>query len=145
MNRESRRFSGWECQYLAYGPAETPIRQLMRIAGRRWVIEDCFEAAKGEVGLDDYEVRKRDGWHRHTTLNLLAHAYLAVVRSVAEHDEGAAKGGSRNGPLPRADPADRPGGEANDPGHDKAQRGAGVPARVVAVASGSPGGRQALP
>jgi SRSO17 transposase len=48
-------------------------------------------AGKGEVGLDDYEVRKWDGWHRHTTLCLLAHAYLAVVRSVAEHDEGAAK------------------------------------------------------
>ena len=79
--------------YLAYGPAETPIRQLIRIAGRRWVIEDCFEAAKGEVGLDDYEVRKWDGWHRHTTLCLLAHAYLAVVRSVAEHEEGAAKRG----------------------------------------------------
>jgi SRSO17 transposase len=44
-------------------------------------------AAKGEVGLDDYEVRKWDGWHRHITLCLLAHAYLAVVRSVAE-DEG---------------------------------------------------------
>ena len=66
--------------YLAYGPAETPVRHLIRIAGRRWQIEDRFEAAKGEVGLDDYEVRKRDGWHRHATLCLLAHAYLAVVR-----------------------------------------------------------------
>jgi SRSO17 transposase len=79
--------------YLAYGPAETPVRQLIRIAGRRWQVEDCFEAAKGEVGLDDYEVRKWDGWHRHTTLCLLAHAYLAVVRSVAEHEEGVGKKG----------------------------------------------------
>jgi SRSO17 transposase len=65
--------------------------------GRRWVIEDCFETAKGEVGLDEYEVRKWDGWQRHVTLCLLAHAYLAVVRSVAEDEEGAAKGGVSRG------------------------------------------------
>jgi SRSO17 transposase len=83
--------------YLAYGPAETPVEELIRIAGRRWSIEDSFEAAKGEVGLDEYEVRKWDGWYRHITLCLLAHAYLVVLRSVAEHDdeqEGAAKGGT---------------------------------------------------
>jgi SRSO17 transposase len=78
--------------YLAHGPKETSVQQLIRIVGRRWTIEDCFEQAKGEVGLDDYEVRKWDGWHRHVTLCLLAHAYLAVVRSVAEH-EGASKRG----------------------------------------------------
>lgn len=83
--------------YLAYGPAETPVEELIRIAGRRWAIEDGFEAAKGEVGLDEYEVRKWDGWYRHITLCLLAHAYLVVLRSVAKHDDeqgGAAKGGT---------------------------------------------------
>ncbi len=80
--------------YLAYGPKETPISELIRIVGRRWQVEDCFETAKGEVGLDEYEVRKWDGWHRHVTLCLLAHAFLVVVRSGAEHEEGAAnKGG----------------------------------------------------
>jgi SRSO17 transposase len=79
--------------YLCYGPAQTTVHELIEIAGRRWIIEDCFEAAKGNVGLDEYEVRKWDGWHRHVTLSLLAHAYLAVVRSVAEYEEGAAKGG----------------------------------------------------
>lgn len=79
--------------YLAYGPSETPVHELIRIAGRRWQVEDSFEAAKGEVGLDEYEVRKWDGWQRHTTLCLLAHAYLAVVRSVAEHEEGVGKRG----------------------------------------------------
>ena len=54
------------------------VQELIGIAGRRWVVEDCFEAAKGEVGLDEYEVRKWDGWQRHVTLCLLAHAYLAV-------------------------------------------------------------------
>ena len=67
--------------YLCYGPAQTTVNELIGIAGRRWVIEDCFEAAKGEVGLGEYEVRKWDGWHRHVTLCLMAHAYLAVVRS----------------------------------------------------------------
>jgi SRSO17 transposase len=82
--------------YLAYGPKETPVEELIRVAGRRWTIEDSFEQAKGEVGLDEYEVRKWDGWHRHTTLSLLAHAYLAVVRSVAEDEEGVAKRGISN-------------------------------------------------
>jgi SRSO17 transposase len=67
--------------YLAYGPKQTPTEELIRVAGRRWTIEDCFEQAKGEVGLDEYEVRKWDGWYRHITLSLLAHAYLAVLRS----------------------------------------------------------------
>ena len=53
------------------------------MAGRRWVIEDCFEQAKGEVGLDEYEVRKWEAWHRHITFCLLAHAYLDVLRSKA--------------------------------------------------------------
>jgi SRSO17 transposase len=79
--------------YLTYAPAETPVHELIRIAGRRWQVEDSFEAAKGEVGLDEYEIRKWEGWHRHITLCLLAHAYLVVVRSVAEHEERAAKGG----------------------------------------------------
>jgi SRSO17 transposase len=72
--------------YLAYGPKETPAGELIRVAGRRWTIEDCFEQAKGEVGLDEYEVRKWEAWHRHVTLSLLAHAYLAVLRSEAHDD-----------------------------------------------------------
>ncbi len=44
--------------YLCYGPAQKNVKELIRIAGRRWVIEVCFEQAKGEVGLDEYEVRK---------------------------------------------------------------------------------------
>lgn len=69
--------------YLAYGPKETPTEELIRVAGRRWQVEDCLEQAKGEVGLDEYEVRKWEAWQRHVTLSLLAHAYLAVLRSEA--------------------------------------------------------------
>jgi len=79
--------------YLCYGPARTSVHELIWIAGRRWQIEDGFAQAKGESGLDEYEVRKWDGWYRHITLCLLAHAYLAVVRSVAEDEEDAVKKG----------------------------------------------------
>jgi SRSO17 transposase len=79
--------------YLAYGPKETPVEELIRIAGRRWTIEDCFEQAKGEVGLDEYEVRKWDAWHRHVTLSMLAHAYLTVLRSEATARRAGTKKG----------------------------------------------------
>lgn len=49
-------------------------------------IVDIFAEAKGESGLDEYEIRKRDVWHRHISLCLLAHAYL-VVHFVAEHED----------------------------------------------------------
>ncbi len=79
--------------YLCYGPARTTTDELIKIAGKRWRIEETFEATKSEVGLDEYEVRKWDGWYRHITLCLLAHAYLSVVRSVAEREEETVKGG----------------------------------------------------
>lgn len=79
--------------YLAYGPKETPVEELIRVAGRRWTIEDCFEQAKGEVGLDEYEVRKWDAWHRHVTLSMLAHAYLTVLRSEATARRAGTKKG----------------------------------------------------
>ena len=66
--------------YVCFGPAETNLEELVRIAGTRWAIEECFESAKGQVGLDQYEVRRWDGWYRHITLAMLAHAYLAVIR-----------------------------------------------------------------
>ena len=69
--------------YVCYGPADTTLGELVRVAGTRWAIEECFEEAKGQVGLDQYEVRRWDGWYRHITLAMLAHAYLAVVRHQA--------------------------------------------------------------
>ena len=69
--------------YVCFGPAGTTLQELVRVAGIRWSIEECFEEAKGQVGLDQYEVRRWDGWHRHITLAMLAHAYLAVLRHQA--------------------------------------------------------------
>ena len=70
--------------YVCFCPAETSLAELVRVAGTRWAIEECFETAKGEVGLDHYEVRRWPGWYRHLTLALLAHAYLTVTRARAE-------------------------------------------------------------
>jgi SRSO17 transposase len=66
--------------YVAFAPAGTPLADLVRVAGSRWTIEVAFQAAKGEVGLDQYEVRSWTGWYRHMTLALFAQAVLTVVR-----------------------------------------------------------------
>ncbi len=80
--------------YQAYGPEGTPIEELVGVCQDRWAVEQCFAEAKGEVGLDHYEVRKWDAWHRHVTLCLLAHAFLVVVR-LAAHEEDAGRGTKR--------------------------------------------------
>src|SRR5919112_688615 len=77
--------------YLTHAPDGTTLAQLVRVAGTRWTIENCFEAAKSEVGLDQYEVRSWTGWHRHITLAMLAHAYLAVLRKAALGGSGRAR------------------------------------------------------
>jgi hypothetical protein len=70
-----------------YGPAGTSLIGLVRVAGTRWAVEEGFEQAKGEVGLDHYEVRRWPGWYRHITLALLAHAFLVVTRAQASSPE----------------------------------------------------------
>lgn len=67
--------------YIVYAPRSKVTKQtLVNVAGRRWEIEIGFEAAKGECGLDQYEVRHWQGWYRHITLALLAHAVLVTLR-----------------------------------------------------------------
>ena len=83
--------------YVCYGPGETTLEELVKVAGIRWSIEDCFEEAKGQVGLDQYEVRKWEGWYRHATLVMLAHAYLAVVKLQANACPDGKKGETRIG------------------------------------------------
>jgi SRSO17 transposase len=84
-----RRRDGELAFYACYGPAATPLVGLVRIAGTRWAVEEGFEQAKGEVGLDHYQVRRWPGWYRHITLALLAHAFLAVTRAQATSPERA--------------------------------------------------------
>ena len=66
---------------MAFAPRDCDLETLVAVAGSRWPIEHAFEAAKQEVGLDDYEVRSAHGWYRHVTLALWALALLAVVRA----------------------------------------------------------------
>ena len=82
--------------YLTRAPDTAELSDLVRVAGTRWTIEACFEAAKGEVGLDQYEVRSWTGWHRHITLAMLAHAYLAVLRCTAGGETGGEKRRTRS-------------------------------------------------
>src|ERR671910_802083 len=78
--------------YVCAGPAGTTLEQLVAVAGSRWAIEECFQAAKNEAGLASYQVRDYTAWYRHITLAMLAHAYLSATRATAE------KGGLRPEP-----------------------------------------------
>jgi len=80
---------------IVYALETATLQDLVRVAGTRWAIEESFQSAKGEVGLDQYEVRSWHGWYRHITLALLAHAYLTVTRAVAAQRETAKKKSQR--------------------------------------------------
>jgi len=73
--------------WLAYGPTQTTIEELVQVCDVRWQIEECFAQVKGEVGMDHYEVRTWEAWHRFITLCLLAHALLVVLRTQALADQ----------------------------------------------------------
>jgi SRSO17 transposase len=55
----------------------------VRVAGSRWAVEECFQAAKDQVGLDHYQVRRWDAWYRHVTLVLVVQGFLVAVRAQA--------------------------------------------------------------
>lgn len=74
--------------YVCYGPDGTRLADLVRIAGARWQVEECFQAAKNECGLDHYQVRRYDAWYRHITLAMAALAALTAIRA-QERSKGA--------------------------------------------------------
>jgi len=69
--------------YACYGPRRSSTADLAWIAGSRWHIEECFQQAKGEAGLDQYQVRTWRAWYAHITLSMLALAWLAASRAQA--------------------------------------------------------------
>jgi SRSO17 transposase len=93
------RRSATDLEDVAYfacgGPPATTLEELVRVAGTRWAIEDLFELAKGDCGLDEYEVRGWTGWHRHVTLSLFALAVVAVIRSRAAKSPPRKRGARR--------------------------------------------------
>lgn len=100
LTEEERRWDHWllvrcslsdprkRAYYVVFTPTGTSLSTLVRVAGTRWRIEQSFELAKNEVGLDQYEVRRWDGWYRHITLAMFSLAYLAVVRQAANGAKG---------------------------------------------------------
>ena len=79
-----RRLADGELAFFAtWCPAGTSIATLVAVEGRRWSIEDGFETAKNELGLDHNETRSWHGWHRHVSLVVLAFAMMAAIRNRA--------------------------------------------------------------
>ncbi len=85
--RRSLSDPGKRAYYRVSGKASTTLAEAVQVAGRRWSIEEGLEEAKGEVGLDQYEVRGFRAWYRHITLALLAHAVLVVTRALEKKRE----------------------------------------------------------
>jgi SRSO17 transposase len=74
--------------YVCFGPRGTRLRTLVRTAGARWAIEESFQTAKNEAGLDQYQARRYDAWYAHITLAMAAAAFLTIIRA-AEAAKGA--------------------------------------------------------
>lgn len=131
--------------YLVFGPEGTTLAEMVRIAGARWTIEECFEMAKGEVGLDQYEVRTFHGWYRHLTLAMWALAFLVVTRVEIHAAEAradladtlnASVPAEREAPVPRqlgpaAHTDEMPSQAASPPDLPKPRTAASAPARTV--------------
>ena len=78
--------------YRCYAPEPVPLRELVRVAGQRWTVEESFQAGKGLAGLDEHQVRRWTSWRRWTLLAMIAHALLAVI-ATREHDQRPAPDG----------------------------------------------------
>jgi SRSO17 transposase len=86
------RHTGELAFYRCYAPEPVPLRELVRVAGRRWTIEEAFQAGKGLAGMDEHQVRGWTSWRRWTLLAMLAHALLAVLAAAERTDRPAPTG-----------------------------------------------------
>ena len=73
--------------FTCHAPPGTTLAELVTVAGARWAVEECFQAAKNETGLDHYQVRRWDAWYRHATLSMLALAFLQVTAAQKGHQQ----------------------------------------------------------
>jgi len=76
--------------FWCHTPGGAALPQLVRVIGLRWAVEECFQAAKGQVGLDHYQVRSYAGWYRHITLAMAAHSWLTVTAVLLATQKGDA-------------------------------------------------------
>lgn len=88
LARRSVSKPGEVAYYVCFGRRGTRLRELVRVAGARWAVEESFQTAKNEVGLDQYQVRRYDAWYAHVTLAMAAVAFLVATRA-AEAEKGA--------------------------------------------------------
>jgi SRSO17 transposase len=98
--RRNRRDAQDRAYYLAFAPAGTGLAELAGAAGLRWTIEECFQRAKEELGLDHCEARSWHGWHRHMTLCMATLAFLA--RLSAQLRQAASSKPNERSPEPLA-------------------------------------------
>ena len=78
--------------YRCYSPTLVPLAELIRVAGRRWTIEDSFQAGKGLAGLDEHRVRRWTSWRRWTLLAMIDQALLVVIAANEHTDRPALAG-----------------------------------------------------
>jgi SRSO17 transposase len=83
--------------YIVFARAHTTLTELVLLAGTRWTVEESIQCAKGEVGLDHYEVRSWTGWYRHMTLAMWAQAFLTIVRAESGAEVAPKKGLPKRG------------------------------------------------
>jgi SRSO17 transposase len=114
--------------YRCYNPAHSGFGELVHVAGARWPIEECFGSGKNEVGLDNYQVRTWNAWHRHITFAMLAQTFLAVAAQQA-------KKGGRSQPDIQIHPAT---GQNHQPSHQSADVSSPSPSPKSAGSSTSP-------
>ena len=84
------------------------LADLVRVAGARWAVEECFPAAKNETALDHYQVRKHAAWYRHVTLAMCAHAWLAVTAAASHSPPAQALSGGPGHGDPAREGASQP-------------------------------------
>ncbi|MBZ9734291.1 transposase [Mesorhizobium sp. CA18] len=77
--RRKRSTSGEKAYYLVFAPPGSSLAELAAVAGLRWAVEECFERAKDDLGLDHCEARSWHGWHRHMSLCMTALAFLSKL------------------------------------------------------------------
>ena len=99
--RRSRKDPEKRAYYFVFCPLGTSLAELAGAAGLRWTIEECFQRAKDDLGLDHCEARSWHGWHRHMSLVMAAAAFLAKLAADLRRDARA----KANETSPRAQTA----------------------------------------
>jgi SRSO17 transposase len=135
--------------FTTWCPAATTIETLVTVEGHRWAIEDSFETAKNEFGLDHNESRSWHGWHRHVSMAMLAFAMMAVIRHHANPPQPKKTQrrtmAKQSHSCPAIDPMVNPGNSAHRHQARPKTDQASTHHRMVTLAQSSPGNRKARP